>query len=685
MDILCDFEPAVIQKLDPVVVNKIAAGEIIKRPANALKEMIENCLDANSTAIQITVKSGGLKYLQIRDNGTGIRKDDLGIVCERFTTSKLKQFEDLQSIATYGFRGEALSSISHVAHLTIQTKTANDKCAYKASYEDGRLKGDIKSCAGNQGTQITVEDMFFNMSQRKQLFKSASEEFSRILDVVSKYAIHNANVSFTLTKQGENVALRTPINSTKQDNIKIVYGADVVNEMKTIECQDEPLQFKMYALATSVKYSSKKFTFLLFINHRLVESTAIKNAIDQCYAPFLPKGNHPFVYMDLQIEPKNVDVNMHPTKHEVNFLYETEIVDKIRWAFEGKLVGSNETREVYTQQLLPGASNPGDVNGDQASQGKETKVYAKDMVRSDSKEQKLEKFFGKSFAKDSQDNTETTINVSFESEFTLNDNNESNLVGRKSFILPARTNGDVKRKQTKLTSILTLRKKIESRCDGKLRQILADSNFVGCINRRQSLIQSGSNLYICDVQKLSEELFYQLLMYDFENFCEIRFENPLSIKDLAILALNNEESGWCEQDGPISELAENVEEALIKKADMLREYYGLSISSSGHLETLPLILDNHTPSLGHLPMYILRLVTEVDWAKERQCFETFCRETAMYYARTTLIIDECEWKWLIEHVYYDNIKKYLIPSAQLGTLLLPVANLQNLYKVFERC
>lgn len=143
----------------------------------------------------------------------------------------------------------------------------------RASYEDGRLKGDIKCCAGNQGTQITVEDMFFNMPQRKQLFKSASEEFSRILDVVSKYAIHNANVSFTLTKHGENVALRTPINSTKQENIKIVYGTDVVNEMKTIECHDDPLQFKMYALATSVKYSSKKFTFLLFINHRLVEST----------------------------------------------------------------------------------------------------------------------------------------------------------------------------------------------------------------------------------------------------------------------------------------------------------------------------------------------------------------------------------------------------------------------------
>lgn len=128
--------------------------------------------------------------------------------------------------------------------------------------------------------------------------------------ITSKYAIHNANVSFTLTKHGENVLLRTPMKSTKIDNIKIVYGADVVNEMKSIDCHDEQLQFQMCAMATSVKYSSKKFTFLLFINHRLVESTAIKNAIDQVYGTFLPKGSHPFVYMDLQIEPKNVDVNM---------------------------------------------------------------------------------------------------------------------------------------------------------------------------------------------------------------------------------------------------------------------------------------------------------------------------------------------------------------------------------------
>lgn len=146
----------------------------------------------------------------------------------------------------------------------------------RASYEDGLLKGEIKACAGNQGTQITVEDLFYNVPQRKQSFKSPNDEYQRILDVVSKYSVHNAKVSFSLKKQNEAMTMRTPSNSTEIANIRIIYGTEVANELKSIKCDSNRLQFKMFALTTSVNYSSKKFTFLLFINHRLVESTGMK-------------------------------------------------------------------------------------------------------------------------------------------------------------------------------------------------------------------------------------------------------------------------------------------------------------------------------------------------------------------------------------------------------------------------
>lgn len=163
------------------------------------------------------------------------------------------------------------------------------------------------------------------------------------------------------------------------------------------------------------------------------------------YQTFLPKGNHPFVYMDLQIEAKNVDVNMHPTKHEVNFLYEDEIVDKIKMAFESKLIDSNDAKELYTQKLLPGASTPiSDTNKEVMTQGKETKVYAKDIIRSDFKEQKLEKFFGNSFTKDSLNNSSNKSEISFDIE----QQNETSIsvMSQNSTILPIQTYSDVARK-----------------------------------------------------------------------------------------------------------------------------------------------------------------------------------------------------------------------------------------------
>lgn len=204
---LAALQPRRIRPLDETVVNKIAAGEIIVAPVNALKELIENCVDAGATSVDIVAKDGGLKLLQITDNGCGINKEDLPILCERHTTSKLKEFEDLQSIGTYGFRGEALASISHVAHLTVTTKTRDSDRAWRAVYADGKLvpakpgqSADPKPVAGRNGTQLTVEDLFYNMPNRLRAFRSPSDEYQKILDVVGRYAVHCEGVAFSCKK-----------------------------------------------------------------------------------------------------------------------------------------------------------------------------------------------------------------------------------------------------------------------------------------------------------------------------------------------------------------------------------------------------------------------------------------------------------------------------------------------------
>ncbi|KAG8239238.1 hypothetical protein J437_LFUL018910, partial [Ladona fulva] len=389
--------PAPISKLDTTVINRIAAGEVIQRPANALKEMLENSLDAKATNIQISVKDGGMKLLQITDNGTGIRKEDLEIVCERFTTSKLKEFEDLKSIATYGFRGEGLASISHVARLTIITKTAASQCAYKASYVDGKLTGPPKPCAGNQGTQIIVEDLFYNLNTRRKALKTTYEEHAKIAEVVGSYAIHNSSVGFCLKKVGDGAAcIRTQAKSSVVENICAVHGNSVARELLEVSTEDDKLQFKMVGQITNANYSTRKLIFLLFINHRLVDSAGIRKIIAQVYGAYLPKGGYPFVYLSLEINPNNVDVNVHPTKHQVFFLHEEEIIGKIREALENRLADCNYSRVFYTQARLPSNKPVSESKENEAGTLKpesgRQEVYQKEMVRTDSSQQKLHRF-----------------------------------------------------------------------------------------------------------------------------------------------------------------------------------------------------------------------------------------------------------------------------------------------------
>uniref|UniRef100_A0A8C7CER4 MutL homolog 1, colon cancer, nonpolyposis type 2 (E. coli) n=1 Tax=Oncorhynchus kisutch TaxID=8019 RepID=A0A8C7CER4_ONCKI len=667
----------VIRRLDETVVNRIAAGEVIQRPANAIKELLENCLDAKSTNIQVTVKEGGLKLIQIQDNGTGIRKEDMEIVCERFTTSKLQTFEDLNAISTYGFRGEALASISHVAHVTITTKTADAKCAYRATYCDGKLKTQPKPCAGNQGTQITAEDLFYNVSTRRKALKSPSEEYSRIVEVVSRYAIHNSGKSFAVKKQGETMAdVRTLPNASILDNIRVVFGNTVSRELIEVGCEDQKLAYKLKGHISNANYSVKKCILILFINRMFLFSPQI---------PLRP-------FMLLEIAPHNIDVNVHPTKHEVHFLHEDCIIESVQKQIESKLLGSNSSRTYFTQTLLPGLSvSTSEGKSSSNSTGDSERVYAHQMVRTDSRAQKLDAFLQPASKLAPPPTCNSSVWV------LLGRPRKRPRAGQDEEQEDLTAAATTRRRAIKLSSVKELRDDIAEYAHKGLQEMLQNHSFVGCVNPQWTLIQHHTKLYLLNTTKLSQELFYQILIYDFGNFGILRLSEPAPLYDLAMLALDSEESGWSEEDGPKEGLAQYIVDFLKKKSEMLEDYFSMEIDQEGNLTGLPLLLDKYTPPMEGLPMFILRLATEVNWDNEKDCFREFSKECSQFYSiRKQYVLEPGEeeqdaelnsWRWKVEHLLFKSFRSLFSPPKHFSEdgSVLQIANLPDLYKVFERC
>ncbi|KAL8910901.1 MAG: hypothetical protein Q9171_003856 [Xanthocarpia ochracea] len=687
--------PKRIKALDQDVVNKIAAGEIIVAPVHALKELIENAVDAGSTSLEIITKDGGLKLLQITDNGHGINRDDLPILCERFTTSKLKTFEDLTSIGTYGFRGEALASISHIAHLTITTKTADSSCAWRAHYADGKLvpakpgqSVDPKPTAGRGGTQITVEDLFYNVPSRQKAFRSPSEEYAKILNVVGRYAVHCTGVAFSCKKLGDSAtSISTPSGASTVDCIRQIHGSAVANELLEFAVSDQKWAFKASGWISNANYHIKKTNILLFINHRSVESSAIKKAIEQTYSTFLPKGGRPFIYLSLDIDPQRVDVNVHPTKREVNFLNEDEIIESICNGIKIRLSSVDISRTFTTQSLLPGAKTPMPMTSNYQNNG----IKSAPKTASSATQRPLE-----------NNVVRTDPNLRKITSMLRADG--------EGFVPPsiAYTNSPREATQCRLTTIKELRAEVRDSMHNSLTEIFASHTYVGLVDpgRRIVAIQGGVKLFLVDYGMICNEYFYQLGLTDFGNFGIIKFEPALNIKSLIEIGVSTEKTKNPDDDVAWEEVPDAVTSQLIARRKMLIEYFQMEITESGELISIPLLIKGYTPSLVKLPGFLMRLGPCVNWTEEKGCFQTFLKELAAFYTpprihKTAQREDrvegedqsgvlsspetEDEMAQVLEHVLFPAIKARLIATRGMLNGVVEVANLKGLYKVFERC
>ncbi|KAF5559943.1 DNA mismatch repair MLH1 [Fusarium phyllophilum] len=698
--------PRRIRALDPNVVNKIAAGEIIVAPVHALKELIENAVDAGATSLDVLAKDGGLKLLQITDNGCGIQKEDLAILCERHTTSKITSFEDLAAIATYGFRGEALASISHIAHLSVTTKTKDSDLAWRAHYLDGKLapakpgqSAEPKGVAGRPGTQITVEDLFYNIPTRRRAFRSPADEFNKIIDMVGRYAVHCKGVGFACKKAGEaSTNLSIQAQATVIDRIRQIHGSAVANELLEFSVAEDRWGFKAEGFTTNANYSVKKTTLLLFINHRCVESTHIKKAIEQTYANFLPKNGHPFIYLSLEIEPARVDVNVHPTKREVHFLNEDEIIQSICEHIESKLAAVDTSRTFMTQTLLPGAkvidSTPqteSDGTPSRRTPASKKRRYSNDLVRTDTTERKITSMFARAGPSESTGSVDRTAETT-----TAPEAQEYEIVDRELV-------------QCRLNSVKKLRDEVREDTHHDLTEIFSNHTFVGIVDehRRLAAIQGDVKLYLIDYGRTCYEYFYQLALTDFGNFGAIKFNPSLDLRELLRGAAETEKSSITspEDDFEVETLVDRVADQLIERREMLLEYFSLEISPAGELVSLPLLLKGYTPPLVKLPRFLLRLGPSVDWTEEKACFDSFVRELATFYVPEQLptlpgaadsireedIPEELRARrqhirHAIEHVFFPAFKARLVATKSLmEDGVLEVANLKGLYRVFERC
>ncbi|WP_413540379.1 DNA mismatch repair endonuclease MutL [Shewanella sp. MR-4] len=330
-----------IQILPPQLANQIAAGEVVERPASVVKELVENSLDAGATRIDIEIDKGGSKLIKIRDNGSGIPKDELALALSRHATSKLHSLDDLEAILSFGFRGEALASISSVSRLTLTSRTAEQTEAWQAYAEGVDMAVKVMPAAHPVGSTIEVVDLFFNTPARRRFLKSDKTEFTHIDEWLKRIALVRGDIHFTLTHNGKTVRNYRPAMNEPQylQRLTQVAGRQFADEALRVECQHDDLRLSGYLQSPWSTVLTD--THYFYVNGRLVRDRLVNHAVRQAFAQKAEVEQPGYVLM-LDIDPHQVDVNVHPAKHEVRFHQSRYVHDYILQALQSALEEAGE-------------------------------------------------------------------------------------------------------------------------------------------------------------------------------------------------------------------------------------------------------------------------------------------------------------------------------------------------------
>ena len=315
-----------IQVLTSDVANKIAAGEVVERPASVVKEIVENAIDADSTSINVDLRAGGKRLIKISDNGIGMNREDALIATERHATSKINKIEDLESIQTFGFRGEALPSIASVSKLELLTRTADQLEGTKITIEGGNVQS-VEESGCSPGTHLSVENLFYNVPARLKFLKTETTEMNHINNQVMWAALAHPSIAFSL-RHNDRSLLNVRVCESVIERVRLLYGKDLAEGL--IEIESEQSSFKMHAFIGNADLTKSNRNYqLFFLNRRPIRSKVVSAALNEAMQSFITKGRYAVAFLFLTMDMEEVDVNVHPAKIEVRFRDERSIYSQI--------------------------------------------------------------------------------------------------------------------------------------------------------------------------------------------------------------------------------------------------------------------------------------------------------------------------------------------------------------------
>ncbi|WP_305966713.1 DNA mismatch repair endonuclease MutL [Marinobacter salsuginis] len=309
-----------IRLLSPRLANQIAAGEVVERPASVVKELVENALDAGANRVDVEVEQGGVKLIRVRDDGSGIEEDDLPLALSRHATSKIASLDDLEAVASLGFRGEALASISSVSRLTLTSRTESQEAASRVEVEGREMDARISPAAHPVGTTVEVRDLFFNTPARRKFLRTEKTEFNHVEECVRRQALSRFDAGFTLRHNQRVVQSLRPAESAldRERRIGALCGQQFIDNAVVIDAEATGLRLWGWVALPTFSRSQADLQYF-FVNGRVIRDRLVAHAVRQAYRDVLYNNRHPAFVLYLEVDPATVDVNVHPTKHEVRF------------------------------------------------------------------------------------------------------------------------------------------------------------------------------------------------------------------------------------------------------------------------------------------------------------------------------------------------------------------------------